>query len=366
MTVSGRYDTLKTELDFPRGEMWLADKARENSIGDAKRKRIALEQFDRFLVDKIGVSEVDAIDDFDSLVMDVYSHIDDEIDAANELLKRFSYWLEDEGLAHSTIEGRWYDVRMYLNYKENGKENREEIGYLEGENEYIIKWLDSGSEARKQLDREDVKWLELDDIKKLIDGAKNYKNEMVIRCLWEFGCRPRELANVKLYNHNPKTRSFTIRTLKIKDSDHELYTRNVYYSRSMRKYMDYWLNQGERDAYSHASDSDYLIVGYNTESISGRQINKIVRDAAESSDIQADGIVRADGHVNNRVTARSLRHSFAVHNVRGVKRTGSPAMDIERLRRLMGHRSIKSTQSYLRYRDIDIRDAYDRCHPTLD
>jgi len=363
MTVSGRYDSLETELDFPKGEMWLKKKVVDNSIGDAKRKRIALEQFDRFLIDEMGVSEKDVLDDFELLLGELYPYIDDEIDAGNELLLDFSRWLDyDANLAHSSIEGRWYDVRMYLNdeYILKG------IGYLEGENEYILKWLDSGSEARKQLDREDVKWLELEDIKKLIDGAKNFKNEMVIRCLWEFGCRPRELANVKSYNHNSKTRSFNIRTLKIKDSDHELYNRNVYYSRSMRKYMDWWLNQGERDAYSHASDSDFLIVGYNTESISARQINKIVRDAAERADIQSDGVVRADGHVNNRVTARSLRHSFAVHAVRGVERTGSPPMDIERLRRIMGHRSIKSTQSYLQYRDIDIRDAYDRCHPTLD
>lgn len=279
------------------------------------------------------------------------------------MLKRFSYWLEDEGLAHNTIQGRFYDVRAYL----NKHTNLEGVGHLDENNEhfkeeYLLKWLDTGSETRKQLD-EDVHWLPLDMIDELIQGAKNKKNEMVIRCLWNFGCRPSELARIRVKNHEPEHRLFTVRTSKIDDSDHPLYRRPVFYSRSTRKHMRDWLDKGGRDAYAYADDSPYLIVGYNTPSVQARQINAIVKMAADEAEIQDDAIERADGHHVNRITARTLRHSFAVHSVRGVERTGSPPMDIERLRRILGHRSIKSTQYYLRFRDIELRDAFDRSFP---
>lgn len=380
---SGRKTELKTELNFPFGEEWLSDLlAADQSPGNVKRKRIALEQFDRFLIDYYGVSDDDILnrDKFEDFYSDLYPHMELPENCAHELMRRFSIWLADEeGLAHSSVQGRWYDVRTYLNkyIVKTTNFDTEGIGYIKKDNpkfedNYILEWLDAGSETRKQLEDEAYNWLELEEIIKLVNGAKNFKNEMVIRCLWEFGCRPRELANIKLNQHNPDTRSFYIRTLKIDDSDHPLYRRHVYYSREMREYMRDWLDRGGREAYAYGDKDDngewksgYLIVGYNTPKIGGLQVNEIVKMAAEKAGIQDDGVKRSDGYHVNRVTARTLRHSFAVHSVRGVERTGTPPMDIERLRRILGHRSLESTKSYLQFRDIELRDAFDRCHPTI-
>ncbi|MCL9814413.1 tyrosine-type recombinase/integrase [Natranaeroarchaeum aerophilus] len=369
--VSGRIYELETELNFPRGENWLRDLQSRRSDGNIKRKRIALEQFDQFLIDYMGVADEDVIKNFETWLDGLYPYLNTPENCGHEVLRKFSQWLEtDAGLAHSTIQGRFYDVRTYLNryHIDTRKYDTDGIGYIDANNkkfedDYLLQWLDAGSEARKQLHRNDVNWIKLELIEKLIDGAKNFKNEMVIRCLWNFGCRPHELANAKLINHEPENRLVRIRTRKIDDPDHELYLRPVYYSRSMRTHMREWLDKGGRDAYSHASESDNLIVGYNTPSIQARQVNKIVKLAAENAGIQEDGIQRADDTVNNRITAKTLRHSFAVHSVRGVERTGTPPMDIERLRRVMGHESLESTKYYLRFRDIELRDAFDRCHP---
>ena len=54
-----------------------------------------------------------------------------------------------------------------------------------------------------------------------------------------------------------------------------------------------------------------------------------------------------------RVTPHKLRHSFAVHWVQDGR-------DIERLRRILGHSSLETTQGYLRFQFKDVREEYDR------
>jgi len=54
-----------------------------------------------------------------------------------------------------------------------------------------------------------------------------------------------------------------------------------------------------------------------------------------------------------RITPHKLRHSFAVHWVQS-------GGDLERLRRILGHESLNTTQIYLQFRFEDVRDEYDR------
>ncbi|WP_435116573.1 tyrosine-type recombinase/integrase [Halolamina sp. C58] len=341
--MSGRYKTLHTEIDFPQGERWLQREAVKNTEQNAKQKRIALEQFDEYLTSK-GFESLDAVD--------------------NTILDDFSVWLDDEqGHAHSTLSHRWYAVRAYLN-----KHVEDGLGYLDEEDDWILSWIDQGTETVKQLDR-DVHWLPLDKIEELIEGAKNLKNRLVIELLWNTGCRPSEISRMKLRRLDRDSRSIEVKTSKVQDTSAENYERTVFYSRSMRQTMREWLDRGGRDSHPYADKSPYLVVGYNTPSIDARQINQIVRMAAEEAGIQETSIETAqtdeDGNPVsvNRITPKTLRHSFAVHSVRGRENSGTPPMDIERLRRLMGHSSLEVTRHYLQYRKSELRDAYDDSHP---
>lgn len=340
--MSGRYKTLHTEQEFPEGEKWLREEAVKNTRDNAKQKRIALEQFDEFLQEE-GVS-LEIVD--------------------NNILEEFSLWLDDEkGYAHSTLSHRWYAVRNYINeYVQEG------VGYKDKEESYILEWIDGGTETQKQKDR-DVHWLEQDKIEQLIEGAKNLKNKLCIELLWNTGCRPSEISRMKLRRLDRDNRAITVKTSKVTDSDAENYERTVFYSRSMRSTMREWLDRGGRASHPYADESPYLVVGYNTPSVSARQINKIVRMAAEEAGIQEDMIKTAmtDGDDEpvyaNRITPKTLRHSFAVHSVRGKKKSGADPIDIERLRRLMGHSSLDITRHYLQYRESELREAYDHSHP---
>lgn len=341
---SGRVTNLKTELEFPQAKKWLRNQVVKNSEGNAKQKRISLEQFDEYLTEEYGDIELESV--------------------TNTILEDFSFWLDHEkGLAHSTLSHRWYAVRSYLN-----KHIDEGLGHKDDEDEYILEWIDSGTETERQKDK-DVHWLEQDKIDQLIDGAKNLKNKLVIELLWHTGCRPSEVARFKLRRHDPQRRSIKVKTSKVSDTDAENYERTVFYGESLVSDMTEWLERGGRASHPHAAESPYLIVGYNTPSISARQINKIVRMAAEEAGIQEEMIETAnedsDGDTisTHRITPKTLRHSFAVHSVRGKQKSGSPAIDIERLRRLMGHSSLDITRHYLQYRESELREAYDISHP---
>ena len=77
--------------------------------------------------------------------------------------------------------------------------------------------------------------------------------------------------------------------------------------------------------------------------LSIRQAQRTVKKLAKNAQIRDP----------ERVTTRTLRHSFAIH---WVKRRG----DLERLRRILGHSSLATTQIYLQFVFEDVVDEYDR------
>lgn len=340
--MSGRYKTLYTYHDFPDAERWLRRQAVKYSKSNAKQKRIALEQFDAFLY-MDGYGSLDAVD--------------------NLAMEEFSVWLDDTAnLAHGTISHRWYAVRQYLNDHIDP-----EIGWLEREDEWILKWLDKGTKTARERDLE-IHWLPQDSIYKLIDGAAQHpktplRNKLVVELLWNTGCRPSEIARMKKRRMDRGDRMITVRNSKVSNTNAENYEKDVFYSRKTRKTMREWLDRGGRAALPYADDSPFLIVGYNTPSISARQVNSIVRQAADAAGIQEDMIETASGVDVNRVTPKALRHSFAVHSVRGRELSGSPPMNLETLRRIMGHASLDTTRQYLQFRKSSTRSAFDQTFP---
>lgn len=98
------------------------------------------------------------------------------------------------------------------------------------------------------------------------------------------------------------------------------------------------------------SETLRLIVAYAGSKTAGRlyhlsirQIQRIIKDYARLAGIQGW----------ERITPHKLRHSFAVH---WVKRGG----DLERLRRILGHSRLETTQIYLQFRFEDVKNEYDR------
>ena len=82
------------------------------------------------------------------------------------------------------------------------------------------------------------------------------------------------------------------------------------------------------------SPKDYLFKTISNNKYSIRTIQKIFENAVKKSGI------------NKKVTCHSLRHSFASHLIKN-------GVDIRIIKKLLGHKSIKTTMIYLNLNDID-------------
>jgi integrase/recombinase XerD len=91
---------------------------------------------------------------------------------------------------------------------------------------------------------------------------------------------------------------------------------------------------------TYTTDSDYLFPTNKSEHISASQINEIVKDTARNAEIQEQIAEYADGRKIHRVTAHTLRHSFAMQML-------NSGVDIRKLQTLLGHDELDTTLIYL-------------------
>jgi site-specific recombinase XerD len=95
-------------------------------------------------------------------------------------------------------------------------------------------------------------------------------------------------------------------------------------------------------------DGGWLFPGMNPiESLSTRQLNRIVRDAAEAA------------HIDKRISMHTLRHSFATHLL-------EQKVDIRVIQVLLGHKRLDTTALYTQVATDILREVVsplDTLHP---
>ena len=256
--------------------------------------------------------------------------------------------LEHANLSGLTVVNRRWTLSTF--YKE--LENMAEEGFpIPGDFENpstdldVSNWnaLKNGTKKSQAL-KEDVYYLTPAEVEKLAENAPNPKlrNELIIRMLYQTGLRRGELASIKLSDVDTKEQSIDIHAEKTHTN------RTVYYRPSLNVLLTRWKNV-ERNALATA-DSEYLFSTYKTDQLTGRQVARTIRKAADAADMQEHVFTNAQGHKHMKVTAHVLRHSFAVQCIKN-------GMDTRTLQKLLGHAKIETTEKYLRVAKSDVRDA---------
>jgi integrase/recombinase XerD len=206
-------------------------------------------------------------------------------------------------------------------------------------------WQPLNGESKKaEKLKEEIYYLEPKQIDLLAENAPNPKlrNELLIRLLYQTGLRRGEMAETRLEDIDTDERAINVHAKKTH------LNRTVYYQPSLDTLLSRWINV-ERKALATAG-SEYLFPTYKTERISPEQISRTVKKAADAAGLQSHVYTNAAGHEQMKVTAHTLRHSFAVQSVKN-------DMNTRFLQKLMGHAKIETTERYLRVADSDIRDA---------
>jgi integrase/recombinase XerD len=293
-----------------------------------KSHRSNLRAFSKF-IDKTGIEPLDL----------------DWID-----LEDFLEGQKAEGYSNHTVRNRYVSVRMLY----SRLEKKEVIDENPADRVKIGDIVDR-TNKRKERDGEERVWLTREEVSKLTDAAPQpaVRNRLIIRWMYYTACRRSEVSNVKLEDLDFENRKFSVYSPKKGE------TITGRWHSDLDPLLNEWLDD-HRDSYI-TSDSDYLFITQQAEQIAPNHVSRIVREAAERAGIQKTLYEDMQGNERKKVTAHSLRHSYAVHFLRPPN-PGS----FEQLKEILAHEDVTTTQIYGEILDDDVDEAYEESTLSLD
>jgi len=216
--------------------------------------------------------------------------------------------------------------------------------------------LDLNTDSIKsQVEEEEIHFITPKEVKQIIHACDSIRDELLLEILRQTGVRATECGNIRLKDIDRDEQKIKIRTLKQESVE----TRYVYYKSSLEPLLYKWIDKRRRVAYTQASikpDEGYLLVSKESPKMSGHLINRTVRNRAEDAGVQEVSFTDKAGREHVKVTAHTIRHSFAMARLN----RDSGGMPIKFLKELMGHDHIETTEEYLQASESNIRDAYYR------
>ncbi len=174
------------------------------------------------------------------------------------------------------------------------------------------------------------KYLREDEVRKLLNSPPREKirDRLMLRMLYKCGLRVSELTK-----------------LRIQDID---FTESMIAIRSGKGGKDRMVpidadTLDMIEFYKNGAEEGVLILSERGESISTRQVERLVKDYAR------------DAGITKNVYPHMLRHTFAVHCLKA-------GMNLRSVQKMLGHSSLTTTQIYLDITGEDVKRDYNE-HP---
>ncbi len=165
--------------------------------------------------------------------------------------------------------------------------------------------------------------LNKDEVRKLINSVGG-KSRLLIKILYSSGLRVSELVNLKIKDIDLENHKGVVRRGKgAKD-------RQFFLLKELCDEIKNYLEKRE-------VKSEYLFPGQNSNPLSPRNIQQIIKRASSKAGIE------------KKVTPHTLRHSFATHHLES-------GTDIRKIQVLLGHSRIDTTQIYTRVSAKDLEE----------
>ncbi len=156
--------------------------------------------------------------------------------------------------------------------------------------------------------------LSKEEIQSLLEAASNLKHKTMLMTIYGLGLRSGELLNLLLRDIDSSRMTVHIRMGKG--------NKDRYLPLPKR------LLEICREYYKSYRPAEYLIEGQSGGKYSSSSLGKVFRTLVQKADI------------SKKVSLHSLRHSYATHLLEG-------GTDVHKIQKLLGHKSIKTTQLYL-------------------
>lgn len=279
-------------------------------------------------------------------------------------LRKYQSWLDEQDL--TPLEASKRDIHRFL------REQSQQYASGTAKNRYFVlkKFYDywetwdaiednpfedleaktyTNSKGSKKSRQADVVYVTPDEKEAMCEHVPSpqFKNEFIIRLLWQTGLRRGEVVILETDNIDREERAIRVWSPKVEK------WRTVFYQPSLDFYMNQWLDGGLRNQYLSAKESPYLFPAERAEHHRGNYVNVTVREAAKNAGINEVMYEDSGGNKRYRITAHALRHGHAVHALK-------QGIDIKTVCDHMGHESIDVTEKYLQLIDDDVKEAYRR------
>jgi len=260
----------------------------------------------------------------------------------------------DEGLAPTTVSQRVSAISKFYQDCHKLAERYEmpavpENPYdgLDTEDKELLRGNTKKKDGLKGKDTDEYPYLEPEKVEKLVENvpAPRLRNELLIKLLFNCGFRRGELAKAKIEHVDREDRSIYIPPEK--SSEGRVVSYNADY---LGFQLDRWLDYGNRDSMTYADESEYLFPTNDSEHLSGKFLNEIVKEAAREAGLQEIINEYSDGRKIRKVTAHTLRHSFAMQML-------NSDVDIRKLQTLLGHDELDTTLIYLQQSKEEAKEA---------
>lgn len=167
--------------------------------------------------------------------------------------------------------------------------------------------------------------------------ATGLRDRAVLEVLYSTAIRSAELRALRVYDVDLGEGTLTIFHGKGRKD------RVVPLSRKARYWLEAYLTR-VRPLWARAKTAPILFLTTCGNPINGRNLNTMLKKAARKA------------RVNKRVTAHTYRHACASHMLKN-------GADIRYIQKLLGHRSLLSTQIYTHLEIQDLKRIHRKCHP---
>lgn len=294
-------------------------------------------------------------------VLKDYTILRENEEEKSDLKKRITYYLgakRIDGLSPRTLANYKYtlelfaqrmnksvskittdDIRGYITYLSEVRNLSEtslqtHISILRA----FFGWLHTEEKIKKnpmlkirslKLDKKNARQaLSVEELERLRDACKGYREKALVEFLVSSGCRLSEAAQLNVADVNFAERSVTVTGKGDKD-------RMVYFSvRARLMLQEYIKGRKGGEGLFVSSKTPYL-------PLKQRAIQRIIHNISERAGLEA------------RVHPHLLRHTFATHAL-------NSGMDVTVIQRLLGHENIATTQIYAAMNEDVIKHQYNK------
>ncbi|WP_273837631.1 tyrosine-type recombinase/integrase [Halococcus sp. PRR34] len=295
----------------------------------AKGRRSDMKHFERWVNQNDGVDDVTAVESLD--------------------IEDFVFAQSQDGYANGTINNRYYSVKKFYAFLDDKLDIIDETPF-EGVDRSDLGNMMNGTK-KAEATREEISYLSREQVDELADNVPEprLRNELMVRLMFQTGCRQGELVGIRLEDIDRDDRSIRIHATKTDTN------RTVYYQPDIDFLMNQWIDGGYRSSSMYAAESPYLFCSRQSEQFTDHKVNWVVKEAADEAGIQSSMYEDAGGLKRNKITSHVLRHSHAVAAL-----TRPNKKDVRTVQKHLGHADISMTQRYLDITDDDVRNEYER------